>query len=245
MTLTARDALTEVARVFKEDRPPAEQNAEHLYAVFAQPRSDGALSLQGEQFLGLVIAQDVARHPGRIFAELLPRPSVEAVLLDTKIKEVLARLDTQRLYALPVLDEGGRFTGAVTRTSALGACLGRNRRAASNEAALKEREAQLRALLEAVPDLLFRIRGDGTYLDCKPAAGFPTYVPPAECLGKKATDVLPPAVAEESLRLIGRALERSEVQIHEYRLVVQDEPRDYEARTCPAGRTRCSRWCAT
>ena len=82
--------------------------------------------------------------------------------------------------------------------------------------------------------MLFRIRGDGTYLDYKPAQDFPTLVPPGEFLGKKTMDVLPRDVAEESLRLIRRAIETGAVQTHAYRLTLDGEARDYEARIAPS-----------
>jgi len=95
-------------------------------------------------------------------------------------------------------------------------------------------EARSHAFIEAIPDLLFRIRGDGTYLDYKPAQDFPTLVPPGEFLGKKTMDVLPRDVAEESLRLIRRAIETGAVQTHAYRLTLDGEARDYEARIAPS-----------
>jgi diguanylate cyclase (GGDEF)-like protein/PAS domain S-box-containing protein len=103
------------------------------------------------------------------------------------------------------------------------------------DSALRESEARQRALLEAIPDLLFRLRADGTCLDYKPARDFPTYVPPEAFLGRKVGEVLPPEVAGESLRLIARALETRETQHHAYRLVVGGETRDYEARITPVG----------
>ncbi|MDO8705524.1 MAG: EAL domain-containing protein [Sulfuricaulis sp.] len=96
-------------------------------------------------------------------------------------------------------------------------------------------EARSHAFIEAIPDLLFRIRGDGTYLDYKPAQDFPTLVPPSEFLGKKILDVLPRDVAEESMRLIRRVFETATVQTQAYQLPVNGEARDYEARIAPSG----------
>ncbi len=103
------------------------------------------------------------------------------------------------------------------------------------EADLAEREARFKALAEGVPDLLVRMRADGTFVDFKPARDFPTYVPPERFLGKKADDVLPTAVAEEHLALLRRAVESGQQQMSRYQLEQGGEPRDYEARIVPAG----------
>jgi diguanylate cyclase (GGDEF)-like protein/PAS domain S-box-containing protein len=103
------------------------------------------------------------------------------------------------------------------------------------EADLAEREARYKALAEGVPDLLVRMRADGTYVDFKPAHDFQTYVPPERFLGKTPADVLPPAVAAEHLALLKRALESGRQQLSRYRLEAGGEPRDFEARIVPAG----------
>ncbi|TAM43584.1 MAG: PAS domain S-box protein [Gammaproteobacteria bacterium] len=103
------------------------------------------------------------------------------------------------------------------------------------ERQLRQAEQRQRALLRAVPDLLLRIRGDGTYLDFKPAQQFSTYVPSSAFLGKKPADVLPPAIAEEHMALIRRALATGQMQVSRYRLDVDGAPHDYEARIVPSG----------
>ncbi len=103
------------------------------------------------------------------------------------------------------------------------------------ERQLRQAEQRQRALLRAIPDLLLRIRGDGTYLDFEPSQQFRTYVPPSAFLGKKPADVLPPAIAEEHMALIRRALATGQVQVSRYRLDVDGAPHDYEARIVPSG----------
>ncbi len=75
------------------------------------------------------------------------------------------------------------------------------------EEALRESEAKNRALLNAIPDMMFRISQDGTYLDFKAAAGLEPFVPPSQFLGRTLFEVLPAEVAWEAMHYVGRALE--------------------------------------
>ncbi|MFN8595573.1 MAG: PAS domain-containing protein [Anaerolineae bacterium] len=49
--------------------------------------------------------------------------------------------------------------------------------------------ADNRALLNAIPDLMFRINRDGTYLDFKSSDKVDLFVPPGQFLSKRVVDV--------------------------------------------------------
>ena len=103
---------------------------------------------------------------------------------------------------------------------------------------LQKSEAKNRALLNAIPDLLLQINIDGTFLDIKPAKGFPTAVPPSEFLGKKIYDVMPTEFAQQVMRYVGLALQTTDTQIFEYQLPVplkSRNMRDYETRIVASG----------
>ena len=85
-------------------------------------------------------------------------------------------------------------------------------------------------LLEALPDLLFRISDDYRYLGFKPAKDFEPYVPPDEFLGKRIDEVLPPAVARLAIRSVDQALASGETQTFEYELPTGNEMHSFEAR---------------
>ena len=63
-------------------------------------------------------------------------------------------------------------------------------------AELTRSEARLRGLVEALPDLMFRLDHEGTYLDVQ--AGDETLLtrPPNELLGRNIREILPPDVCE-------------------------------------------------
>ncbi|MBD1910957.1 MULTISPECIES: PAS domain S-box protein [unclassified Leptolyngbya] len=87
-----------------------------------------------------------------------------------------------------------------------------------SEQVVRESESRNRALLQAVPDLIFRIRRDGTYLDCKAGENSTLMVPAENLIGKSVYDVLPPKVAEERMQYVHRALETGKIQNFEYQL---------------------------
>ena len=96
---------------------------------------------------------------------------------------------------------------------------------------LRAQDAITQALLHAIPDLMFRISRDGTFVDFVPSSGSLPWVPPSEFLGKKAGEVLPPDVAEKSMRSVEEALQSGEMQRLEYELPVGSTARTYESRT--------------
>jgi PAS domain S-box-containing protein len=103
--------------------------------------------------------------------------------------------------------------------------------------ALRESEARMRAMLSALPDMIFRVDRDGTFLDFHAPSLNDLAVPPERFLGKNLSEVMPEEVARESLRLIAETLRGGKVSPrHEYGLTMAGERRDYEARFA-----RCSR----
>jgi len=103
------------------------------------------------------------------------------------------------------------------------------------EEALRASEAKDRALLMAIPDLMFRISRDGIFLEFQPAKDVELFVPPSEFLGKKVDDVLPGEVAQLAMRYLERALQTGDTQVFEYQLPIEGNMRDYEARIVVSG----------
>lgn len=89
------------------------------------------------------------------------------------------------------------------------------------------------AILDAVPDMMFRLDRDGCYLQFKPAKGMEPIVPPDEFLGRKIAEVMPEDVASECLKVIRRALATGEQQVLEYLLAEESGLNSYEARMVP------------
>jgi PAS domain S-box-containing protein len=102
-------------------------------------------------------------------------------------------------------------------------------------AALADSEARNRALLDALPDLMFRIGRDGTYLDFKGKAA-DLAAPPETLIGSKVHDILPHEAANRIMRCATKVLERgTRLETVEYELRLQDVDRYFEARVVPSG----------
>jgi PAS domain S-box-containing protein len=107
-------------------------------------------------------------------------------------------------------------------------------------AALRESEAKNRALLDAIPDLIFRFSADGTYLDFKADNPNDLVVEPREIIGQKVEDLLPESVAKLFRHYLERAIATREPQIFEYYLLHptpegSQQRRDWEARVVMCG----------
>ena len=84
-----------------------------------------------------------------------------------------------------------------------------------------------------VPDMMFRMDGDGRYLEFKPAKDMEPFVPPETLLGRRMHDVLPKGVADSGLAAVKAAIDTDEAQTIVYELPMGDGPHRYEARVVP------------
>ena len=103
------------------------------------------------------------------------------------------------------------------------------------EEALRDSEAKQRALLDAMPDMMFIIRGDGTIVDFKGSREFAPANPPSEFLGRTLHELQPKELADRSLKYIQQALETREVVVYEYRYPSPGNKDMFEARLIAAG----------
>ena len=101
-------------------------------------------------------------------------------------------------------------------------------------AALAESEARNRALLDAIPDLIFRIARDGTYLDVQ-GSERDLVAPRAELVGTNIADALPAEIAERFIVSIGHAIDNGTVEAIEYQLRIGPFNRQFEGRIVASG----------
>lgn len=100
---------------------------------------------------------------------------------------------------------------------------------------LWQSEVRNQAILNAIPDVMFRIHHDGTFLDFHANRLDDLYAPAESFLGKKVSEVLPAPTTELFTQAVEQALRLGEIQILEYQLEIQGHPRDYEARVIANG----------
>ena len=97
-------------------------------------------------------------------------------------------------------------------------------------------EERLRMFFAVVPDLVFRIRKDGTFLDFSPSTEFTTYVPPDRFLDEKIHDIMPADMADTITAGMDRALSLRSRETVEYHLEEPAGTRHYEARMVAVGK---------
>ena len=98
--------------------------------------------------------------------------------------------------------------------------------------ALRRSETRLRAMLEAVPDMVLEVRRDGTIAHVIPAANDQLNFLPEEILGKTVAQVLP-AIAEQTAFAMERALDSGQLHAFEFDIQVTGEQKTFESRVSP------------
>jgi signal transduction histidine kinase len=98
---------------------------------------------------------------------------------------------------------------------------------------VKARAERYRAVLQAMPDLMFRIARDGTYRGYN--APDPRDLLTANVVGRNVRERLPSELAERVLEAGQAAVDRGTPQMIEYALDFSDETRNYEARFAASG----------
>ena len=115
------------------------------------------------------------------------------------------------LFELPLLVEDAHSRAEILR----------------RELALERSEARNRAILSAMPDLMFVMRRDGTYLDYHARTPGQLLVPPEEFLGKNISDVMPPELAAQFQKCLEQASDKP--LLLEYKLPLPDGEHVFEA----------------
>ncbi len=135
-------------------------------------------------------------------------------------------LYTEEQTITPVKDANGRVTHLIAVKQDI-----TEREQA--EMALRESEARQRAMIEAIPDLIFRNRTDGTYLDYHAPEPHFLGLSPGQFLGKKVQEVLPPDLAQLLLDTIHQAVESGQMAMCEFDLQLKNQVRSFEVRMVP------------
>ena len=103
------------------------------------------------------------------------------------------------------------------------------------ETALRESEQKNKAILNAIPDRMYILDSEGTYLDCKVKNPEGLAVPLENVIGSKVQNLLPEEVSAQILELTGQVLKTWNTQIFEYELILEEDLRVFEVRMTPSG----------
>ena len=99
--------------------------------------------------------------------------------------------------------------------------------------ALRESEARLRAMAQAIPDLVFVVDEDGCYREILARGQGRIAVGNTPIRGKLLSEIHTPDMAEFFLDIIRRALKTQQIQVAEYELKTTSGRRWFESRTAP------------
>jgi PAS domain S-box-containing protein len=101
------------------------------------------------------------------------------------------------------------------------------------EEALRKSEAHTRALISAIPDLIFTNRRDGEFLAVHAPDPKWLFLPAEAFLHQKVEDVLPRPLSDQFMAAFANALDSAAVQELNYSLPMGDQERHFEARVAP------------
>ncbi|MGZ7079183.1 MAG: PAS domain S-box protein, partial [Thermoanaerobaculia bacterium] len=103
-----------------------------------------------------------------------------------------------------------------------------------SEEVLRRSEARYRALVSAIPDVIFRFDSEGRYIDYAGPESL-LIIPKAQFIGRRIRDILPPSVSEPVEKAIRLSLESGFPTPVEYEMEVRGERRTFETIIAPNG----------
>ena len=103
------------------------------------------------------------------------------------------------------------------------------------EEALRQSEARQRAMFEAIPDLIFRNKSDGTLLDYHTADTSMFFTPTDDLIGKKIMEFVPEETIWQHKEIIRQTLESQQVMVREFGMSHDGAMHRYEVRIVPVG----------
>jgi signal transduction histidine kinase/CheY-like chemotaxis protein len=98
------------------------------------------------------------------------------------------------------------------------------------EAKLRESEARNTALLNALPDIIFMLNGDGVFVDFHASSEARLLIPPDVFLGRSIREVLPGEIAENTISRIETVCRGRDATPFRYEANVASETRYFESR---------------
>jgi diguanylate cyclase (GGDEF)-like protein/PAS domain S-box-containing protein len=103
------------------------------------------------------------------------------------------------------------------------------------ELALRASESRYRAIIDAMPDMIFCFGRDGTYLEVHARDEHRLAVSPDQMIGQTIDTMLPPDLAQQVRRTLDELFETGHLQLLEYQLTIEGRPRYFEARCAVSG----------
>jgi PAS domain S-box-containing protein len=177
-----------------------------------------------------------------VISELPSEAQIEREILETKaIQSILVvplvsqNIMTGFLGFDSVTRQRTWSTDSILLIKMVGNIISNTLMRAQMENDLRQSEERTRALLSAIPDLIFRVRRDGIVLDYKAGSNELLAIPPDQVVGSSMAQVFNKYMAEKSMVCMEHALQRKEIQTMEYNLKIDDSSHVVEARFINSG----------
>jgi len=217
-------------------RASAAQNRALLQAIpdliFMHDRDGKYLAIHAPNPNQLILPSETLLH--RSVGEVLPDAIAKQFI--QAIKNALASGTIQEVtYSLPM--EGGEIyfearVSPCTADTVITLVRDVTRRKMADQA-LRESVAENKALLNAIPDLIFKNQRNGEFQAVHAPDPGMLIVPPEAFLHRRAEEVLPEAFARRFVKAYEDALDLKAVQELSYTLPIDGEDKYFEARVAP------------
>jgi PAS domain S-box-containing protein len=219
------------AALLRERGQGVQQEYDELRAVYDNVPIGMCMVDSGLRFtainerLARINGATVERHIGRTIREVLPHLADHLEPIYRRVFSTGQASVDQQFHGIPSAESNLPRDWSVThypvrddsgRVVAVGCTVtdvtDRNR----VERELRSTDQMQRALLKAIPDAMFRMRGDGTYLAYSAPDESRLLVPPTEFIGRKVFDVLSGPLADSCMNAVRAALSTGAMQTYEY-----------------------------
>jgi len=185
------------------------------------------------------------RYHSKAYTNLLKRQEAEALLREENLRQALYIQQVDKLTHAAVAVEQDTFqpeslSDVVDRGDELGQ-LARVftqmvKTVKAREKELLDANAQNRALIAAMPDLLMRVKDDGTHLEMINGDRHHVFNAEQFAAGQNSVyDLLPLDLAEKRMYYIRKAMQTDELQVYEQQLTIHDQAQDEEVRLTKTG----------
>jgi len=201
------------------DSPPATRGLEKGLTEFVL-RSGSPLLATPEILADLELRGEI---------DLIGAPSIDWLGVPLKIKEKTIGVLVVQTYSPGLRYNQDEENILIFVSNQVAMAIERKR----NEANLRYSEQKNRAILSAMPDLMFLLDKDGFFLDYKADKDSDLLVKPEMFLGRKVDEVLPPWLADVTMKNIRRAMQTRKLQVYEYEIMLDRQLQYEEARCVP------------
>jgi PAS domain S-box-containing protein len=105
------------------------------------------------------------------------------------------------------------------------------------KAQLHESEHRSRALISAMPDIIFRMSQEGIYLEFLASPNFNILGNLSEMVGSNVLDILPPQASQQRMKSVQQVIQTGSIQVYEQKLEIDGITQIEEVRIVPYSET--------